>query len=179
MLIPSTPQILLEQRYGRAVDWWAFGILIYEMLLGQAPFRGDDEDEIFDAILEDEPLFPLHMPQYSVPLLTQVSVELKCQTCFVLTSESLQLLNRDPNKRLGSGPDDAAEIKAHPYFRDVNWEDMYHKRVPPPFCPKLKDGNPADTSWFDAEFTSEKPTLTPVHSVLSPQDQAEFKNFSW
>ena len=45
---------------------------MYEMLLGQSPFRGDDEDEIFDAILEDEPLFPLQMPQYSVPLLTQV-----------------------------------------------------------------------------------------------------------
>ncbi|KDN47332.1 hypothetical protein K437DRAFT_99551 [Tilletiaria anomala UBC 951] len=152
------PEILLEQRYGRAVDWWAFGILIYEMLLGQAPFRGDDEDEIFDAILEDEPLFPLQMPQYSVPLLTQ-------------------LLQRDPNKRLGSGPNDAEEIKAHPYFRDVNWDDIFHKRNQPPFLPTIK--NAADTSWFDTEFTSEKPTLTPVHSVLSPQDQAEFKDFSW
>lgn len=67
------PEILLEQRYGRAVDWWAFGILIYEMLLGQAPFRGDDEDEIFDAILEDEPLYPLHMPPDSVSILHMVS----------------------------------------------------------------------------------------------------------
>ncbi|PWN50305.1 hypothetical protein IE53DRAFT_387399 [Violaceomyces palustris] len=152
------PEILLEQRYGRAVDWWAFGILIYEMLLGQAPFRGDDEDEIFDAILEDEPLYPIHMPKDSVSILEK-------------------LLTRDPAKRLGSGPDDAEEIKAHPFFRDVNWDDMFHKRVPPPFCPTLK--NPSDTSWFDTEFTSEKPTLTPVHSVLSAQDQAEFKSFSW
>lgn len=67
------PEILLEQRYGRAVDWWAFGILIYEMLLGQAPFRGDDEDEIFDAILEDEPLYPIHMPPDSVSILHKVS----------------------------------------------------------------------------------------------------------
>ncbi|KAA1134487.1 Serine/threonine kinase [Puccinia graminis f. sp. tritici] len=63
------PEILLEQRYGRAVDWWAFGVLIYEMLLGQSPFRGDDEDEIFDAILEDEPLYPIHMP------------EIQCRSC--------------------------------------------------------------------------------------------------
>lgn len=48
------PEILLDQPYGRAVDWWAFGVLIYEMLLTQSPFRGDDEDEIFDAILGDE-----------------------------------------------------------------------------------------------------------------------------
>ncbi|SNX86869.1 probable protein kinase C [Melanopsichium pennsylvanicum] len=152
------PEILLEQRYGRAVDWWAFGILIYEMLLGQAPFRGDDEDEIFDAILEDEPLYPLHMPADSVSILEK-------------------LLTRDPAKRLGSGPTDAEEIKAHPFFRDVNWDDMFNKRVAPPFCPTLK--NPSDTSWFDTEFTSEKPTLTPVHSVLSAQDQAEFQSFSW
>lgn len=152
------PEILLEQRYGRAVDWWAFGILIYEMLLGQAPFRGDDEDEIFDAILEDEPLYPIHMPPDSVSILHR-------------------LLTRDPTKRLGAGPTDADEIKAHPFFRDVNWDDMFHKRVPPPFIPTLK--NPSDTSWFDTEFTSEKPTLTPVHSVLSAQDQAEFRSFSW
>ena len=67
-------QIILEQRYGRAVDWWAFGVLIYEMLLGQSPFRGDDEDEIFDAILEDEPLYPIHMPKDSVSILQKVSL---------------------------------------------------------------------------------------------------------
>jgi novel protein kinase C epsilon type len=66
-------QILLEQRYTRAVDWWAFGVLTYEMLLGQSPFRGDDEDEIFDAILEDELLYPMSMPGEAVDLLTKVS----------------------------------------------------------------------------------------------------------
>jgi serine/threonine protein kinase len=66
-------QILLEQRYTRAVDWWAFGVLTYEMLLGQSPFKGDDEDDIFDAILEDEPLYPMSMPGDAVSLLTKVS----------------------------------------------------------------------------------------------------------
>ena len=70
------PEILLEQKYGTAVDWWAFGVLIYEMLLGQSPFRGDDEDEIFDAILEDEPLYPIHMPRDSVAILEKVSLSL-------------------------------------------------------------------------------------------------------
>lgn len=67
-------QILLEQRYGRAVDWWAFGVLMYEMLLGQSPFRGDDEDEIFDAILEDEPLYPITMPRDAVSVLQKVGL---------------------------------------------------------------------------------------------------------
>jgi serine/threonine protein kinase len=65
-------QILLEQQYGHTVDWWAFVILTYEMLLGQSPFRGDDEDEIFDAILEDEPLYPITMPRDAVSILPKV-----------------------------------------------------------------------------------------------------------
>ena len=127
------PEILLEQRYDRAVDWWAFGILLYEMLLGQAPFRGDDEDEIFDAILEDEPLYPIQMPRDSVSLLQR-------------------LLTRDPSRRLGSGPNDADDIKAHPFFRDINWDDLLHKRVTPPFLPTIK--NASDTTWFDTEVCS-------------------------
>lgn len=62
----------MEQRYGRAVDWWAFGVLLYQMLLATSPFRGDDEDEIFDAILSDEPLYPIHMPRESVSILQKV-----------------------------------------------------------------------------------------------------------
>ena len=124
------PEILLEQRYGRAVDWWAFGILLYEMLLGQAPFRGDDEDEIFDAILEDDPLYPIQMPRDSVSLLQR-------------------LHKRDPSRRLGAGPNDADDVKAHPFFRDVNWDDLINKRVPPPFCPTLRHAS--DTEWFDTE----------------------------
>lgn len=72
---------MLEQRYGRAVDWWAFGVLTYEMLLGQSPFRGDDEDEIFDAILEDEPLYPITMPRDAVSILQKVCVRAAVSTC--------------------------------------------------------------------------------------------------
>jgi len=80
----SKPQILLEQRYGRAVDWWAFGVLTYEMLLGQSPFRGDDEDEIFDAILEDEPLYPITMPRDAVSILQKVLSLLSMSTVLTL-----------------------------------------------------------------------------------------------
>ncbi|EJC97977.1 uncharacterized protein FOMMEDRAFT_171362 [Fomitiporia mediterranea MF3/22] len=152
------PEILLEQRYGRAVDWWAFGVLMYEMLLGQSPFRGDDEDEIFDAILEDEPLYPITMPRDAVSILQK-------------------LLTRDPNRRLGSGESDAAEIKAHPFFKDVDWIGVMNKKFEPPYRPTIKGS--ADTSNFDEEFTREQPTLTPVHTQLSAQDQAEFSGFSW
>ncbi|KAF6757580.1 protein kinase C1 [Ephemerocybe angulata] len=133
------PEILLEQRYGRAVDWWAF-------------------DEIFDAILEDEPLYPITMPRDAVSILQK-------------------LLNRDPNRRLGSGKDDAADIKRQPFFKDVSWDDVFHKRIPPPYFPTINGS--ADTSNFDEEFTREQPTLTPVHGQLSSRDQSEFDGFSW
>ncbi|KAK0201750.1 protein kinase C1 [Desarmillaria ectypa] len=152
------PEILLEQRYGRAVDWWAFGVLTYEMLLGQSPFRGDDEDEIFDAILEDEPLYPITMPRDAVSILQK-------------------LLTRDPNRRLGSTKEDAEEIKRQPFFKDVSFDDVLNKRIPPPYFPTINGS--ADTSNFDEEFTREQPTLTPVHGQLSSRDQAEFNGFSY
>ncbi|KAL1665807.1 hypothetical protein GGF50DRAFT_100070 [Schizophyllum commune] len=151
-------EILLEQRYGRAVDWWAFGVLTYEMLLGQSPFRGDDEDEIFDAILEDEPLYPITMPRDAVAILQK-------------------LLERNPERRLGAGKEDAEEIKRQPFFKDVNFDDVLNKRIPPPYFPTIKGS--ADTSNFDEEFTKEQPTLTPVHGQLSARDQQEFEGFSW
>ncbi len=137
------PEILLDKKYGRAVDWWAFGVLIYQMLLQQSPFRGEDEDEIYDAILADEPLYPIHMPRDSVSILQK-------------------LLTREPELRLGSGPTDAQEIMSHAFFRNVNWDDIYQKRVPAPFLPTVKGR--ADTSNFDSEFTSVTPVLTPVQS---------------
>merc|ERR1711964_844974 len=125
------PEILLDKKYGRAVDWWAFGVLIYQMLLQQSPFRGEDEDEIYDAILADEPLYPIHMPRDSVSILQK-------------------LLTREPDQRLGSGPTDAQEIMSQPFFRNINWDDVYHKRIQPPFQPQITSAT--DTSNFDSEF---------------------------
>lgn len=150
------------------------------MLLQQSPFRGEDEDEIYDAILADEPLYPIHMPRDSVSILQK-------------------LLTREPELRLGSGPTDAQEVMSHAFFRNINWDDIYHKRVPPPFLPTIS--NPTDTSNFDTEFTSVTPVLTPVQSgkfliflslwlsrsiansiirtVLSQAMQEEFRGFSY
>jgi serine/threonine protein kinase len=122
------------------------------MLLQQSPFRGEDEDEIYDAILADEPLYPIHMPRDSVAILQK-------------------LLTREPDQRLGSGPTDAQEIMSQPFFRNINWDDVYHKRIQPPFQPQITSAT--DTSNFDSEFTSVTPVLTPVQSGKS------FTCFAW
>ncbi len=67
------PEILEEQPYDRAVDWWAFGVLMYEMLLGRAPFSGEEEDDIYDSILEDEPLYPHGFGRHEQALLQSVN----------------------------------------------------------------------------------------------------------
>lgn len=151
------PEILKEQRYGKAVDWWAFGVLLYQMLLGQSPFRGRDEDEIFNAILTDEPLYPIQMARESVEILQA-------------------LLTRDPSKRLGGGPRDSQELKEHPYFRNINFDDVLALKVAPPYLPEIK--NEHDVSNFDDEFTAETPRLTPVNSTLSSSMQEKFRGFS-
>ncbi|KAI8877348.1 kinase-like protein [Backusella circina FSU 941] len=152
------PEILLEQRYGRAVDWWAFGVLLYEMLLGQSPFKGEDEDEIFDAVLDDNILYPINMSKNSVSI---------CEA----------LLERNPDRRLGGGKGDALDVKNHPFFSGINWEDMLAKKVKPPFLPTINGR--ADTSNFDEEFTREIPILTPVNAMLTGDEQREFSNFSY
>lgn len=66
-------------------------MLTYEMLLGQSPFRGDDEDEIFDAILEDEPLYPITMPRDAVSILQKVSTSVALSS--LCSSNSLTALD--------------------------------------------------------------------------------------
>lgn len=152
------PEILKEQNYTRSVDWWAFGVLLYQMLLGKSPFRGDDEDEVFNAILTDEPLFPIQMASEAVGLLES-------------------LLDKNPQSRLGAGPRDAKEIKEHPYFKNINFDDILNLRVPPPYIPEVKSEE--DVSFFDKDFTTEVPRLTPVNSVLDTASQAQFRGFSY
>lgn len=84
----------------------------------QAPFKGQDEEEIFESIIQDEPLYPVNMPRESVSIIQQ-------------------LLNKNPKQRLGAGPRDAEDIKAHPFFKGINWDELYNLLIPPPFTPKI------------------------------------------
>ncbi|RKO88226.1 kinase C-like protein, partial [Blyttiomyces helicus] len=80
-------------------------------------------------------------------------------------------------RRLGGGRDDAEEIKRHPWFDGVDWDAFLEKRVPPPWVPKIT--HPTDVSNFDPEYTREKLNMTPINSVLSEQDQNEFRDFDY
>lgn len=67
-------QILCGQKYTFSVDWWSFGVLVYEMLIGQSPFQGDDEDELFESIRSDVPHYPRWISKESKSLLELVKI---------------------------------------------------------------------------------------------------------
>lgn len=66
-------QILLGQKYTFSVDWWSFGVLVYEMLIGQSPYQGDDEDELFESIRSDTPHYPRWITKEAKNLLELVN----------------------------------------------------------------------------------------------------------
>uniref|UniRef100_A0A8C5B8N1 Protein kinase N3 n=1 Tax=Gadus morhua TaxID=8049 RepID=A0A8C5B8N1_GADMO len=150
------PEVLTENNYTRSVDWWGLGVLIYEMLVGESPFPGDDEEEVFDSIVNDEVRYPRF-----------------------LTPGSEELLQKDPEKRLGGGEGDAQEVKRHNFFRGMDWNALLAKKLKPPFVPVIK--TPEDVSNFDEEFTHLKPVLTPPHTpyVLSREEQDVFSDFDF
>ncbi|XP_034401076.1 serine/threonine-protein kinase N1 isoform X1 [Cyclopterus lumpus] len=154
------PEVLTDTSYTRAVDWWGLGVLIYEMLVGESPFPGDDEEEVFDSIVNDEVRYPRFLSTEAIGIMRR-------------------LLRRNPERRLGSGEKDAEEVKKQPFFRNVDWEALLQRKAPPPFIPSIVGKE--DVSNFDEEFTTEAPALTPPREprVLSRKDQDSFREFDY
>ncbi|XP_058844243.1 protein kinase C delta type-like isoform X5 [Acipenser ruthenus] len=149
------PEILLGHKYSFSVDWWSFGVLLYEMLIGQSPFHGDDEDELFESIRMDTPHYPRWITKETKDILEK-------------------LFEREPTKRLGI----VGKIKLHPFFKTINWTALEKREVEPPFKPKVK--SPSDCSNFDKEFLSEKPRLSHTDkNLIESMDQTAFSGFSF
>uniref|UniRef100_A0A8C6TM86 protein kinase C n=1 Tax=Neogobius melanostomus TaxID=47308 RepID=A0A8C6TM86_9GOBI len=154
------PEVLTDNNYTRSVDWWGLGVLIYEMLVGESPFPGDDEEEVFDSIVNDDVRYPRFLSPDSVSLIQK-------------------LLQKNPAMRLGAGEEDAAEIKIHKFFQGIDWDALLAKRMKPPFVPVIKEAK--DVSNFDQEFTALKPVLTLPRTpcVLSAEQQDIFTDFDF
>ncbi|KRZ68678.1 Serine/threonine-protein kinase N2 [Trichinella papuae] len=156
------PEVLSESMYTRSVDWWGLGVLIFEMLVGEPPFSGDDEEEIFDSIVNDDVRYPRFLSIEAISIMRR-------------------LLRKNPAKRLGSTEADAEEVKKQRFFRliDWQWDDLLAKKLKPKFIPTIR--NQEDVSNFDEEFTKEAPLLTPPkdRKVVSNSDQAYFTDFDY
>lgn len=153
------PEIILYQPYGKSVDWWAYGVLLYEMLVGQPPFDGEDEEELFAAITDHNVSYPKSLSKEAKDV---------CKG----------LLTKNPQKRLGCGARGEEDVRAHAFFRRIDWEKIENREVQPPFKPKIKHRK--DVSNFDRQFTSEKTDLTPTDKLFMMNlDQTEFNGFSY
>jgi serine/threonine protein kinase len=145
------PEIIEKQEYAFSVDWWAVGILTYEMLFGQTPFHDENRPRQFMKISCHQPPFP----QGADP-----------DACDFIR----KLLIKDKNHRA-----DLDQLTGHPFWAGLNFDDVLAKRVAPVFVPTVTDlRNPEN---FDSEFTQEPA----FDSVATPPigDNSVFQNFSF
>ncbi|CAD8065274.1 unnamed protein product [Paramecium sonneborni] len=107
------PEMLKRCGHGKAVDWYLLGVVMYELLVGQPPYYANDREELFNNIQKADLKLPTYISNDGINLLKA-------------------LLQRNPAKRLGSGKGDAEEIKAHPYFNDIEWTKVKEKQIKMP-----------------------------------------------
>ncbi|XP_033983645.1 protein kinase C gamma type [Trematomus bernacchii] len=152
------PEIVAYQPYDKAVDWWSFGVLLYEMLAGQPPFDGIDEEELFQSIMEQSVIYPKSLTREAVAI---------CKG----------LLTKHPSKRLGGGLDAEREIREHPFFRWLDWDRLERLEITPPVPPRYC-GKKGEN--FDQFFTAAPSVLTPSDpDVLAAINQEDFQDFTF
>lgn len=142
------PEIILGKGHSFEVDWWSLGALIYEMLCGQPPHFNRDKQKMLNDIVQKQ-----------VPINTNLSQQAQ--------SLLLLLLERDPSKRIGGfkeeenfNPtqsfyerDDAEDIRNHPFFASIDWNEVKWRTHKPPMKPKVK--GELDLKCIDKAFTNE------------------------
>lgn len=122
------PEIILSKGYNKAVDWWALGVLVYEMAAGYPPFFADQPIQIYEKIVSGKVRFPSHFGSDLKDLLRN-------------------LLQVDLTKRYGNLKAGVNDIKNQKWFASTDWIAIFQKKIEAPFIPRCK--GPGDTSNFD------------------------------
>ena len=122
------PEVLIKKGYGPEVDWWSVGVIFFEMLVGYAPFCSKETSEVCHKILNWKKYL-------KIPSKIKISRE---------AEDLISKLINNPNKRLGLNG--AEEIKSHPFFRGLDWDNILNSKAP--FIPEIK--NEYDTHYFDS-----------------------------
>jgi len=149
------PEIVKNLPYGQGVDWWAVGVMIFEMITGILPFESDEEEDSNDDsaedsleknILNNEVDFPEHMSPAAVSIV-------------------VQLLMKDPTQRLGSNASVEA-VRQHPFFKGIDWRAVHEKRVKPPEKEKVVKTPEEDNKGFNKVLKVDKTPGTIIQNVF-------------
>ncbi|CAL4067792.1 unnamed protein product, partial [Meganyctiphanes norvegica] len=134
------PEIIAGLPYGKSVDWWALGIVLYELVDGQPPFNGEDSERVFNAILKHKVRYPKSLSEEARDI---------CK----------RFLTKKPGSRLGSGPNGEMDIKMHRFFSNIEWDKLEKREIKPPIEPKIS--NPRKAENFDPQFREARIEFTP------------------
>ncbi|KTG34547.1 hypothetical protein cypCar_00005021 [Cyprinus carpio] len=169
------PEVILRQGYGKPVDWWAMGVILYEFLVGCAPFFGDTPEELFGQVISDEIIWPEGdeaLPPDAQDLISK-------------------LLRQNPLERLGTGPLahkfkltytdsdflifwSAFEVKQHRFFTDLDWNSLLRQKAE--FIPQLESED--DTSYFDTRSDRYHHVDSEEEDDTNDDDHLEIRQFS-
>ncbi|XP_054874161.1 microtubule-associated serine/threonine-protein kinase 2 isoform X5 [Amphiprion ocellaris] len=150
------PEVILRQGYGKPVDWWAMGVILYEFLVGCAPFFGDTPEELFGQVISDEITWPAEdeaLPQEAQDLISQ-------------------LLRQNPLERLGTGS--AFEVKQHAFFTELDWNSLLRQKAE--FIPQLESED--DTSYFDTRSDRYHHVDSEEDDDTNDDEHVEIRQFS-
>lgn len=150
------PEVLLAASnkesggYDVSCDWWSLGIVIFEMYVGRTPFKDVNRSIMYRNIVEGDLFIPPDIPETARNLL-------------------VALINKDPNSRIGSHEPVPFSIMNHPYFENIQWDDLQRKKIPTPWLPDVI--NAADAKYIDEEFANQIPMDTPEWRMLDSVDR--------
>ncbi|XP_078697091.1 protein kinase C iota type-like isoform X21 [Branchiostoma floridae x Branchiostoma belcheri] len=163
------PEILRGEDYGSSVDWWALGVLLFEMLAGRSPFDIVGNTENPDQHTED----------YLFQVILEKTIRIPRSLSVRAASALKGFLNKNPAERLGCAPVTGfSDIQHHTFFKPIDWDALEARQVSPPFKPSIDSEGGVEN--FDQQFTSEPVQLTPDDPrMLDKIDQSEFEGFEY
>lgn len=151
------PEVIHNCGHGLAVDWWALGILIYEFLVGQPPFWDPNPMSIYEQIVEGHIRFPHNMSPAARDIISGL-----CKT--------------NPSERLGYISGGTQRVKDHPFFKGINWEDLYNRKSKGPIIPRVDHA--ADSGNFEEYPPPPEPdSLSQYTSEMRDQYDDQFRDF--
>jgi len=150
------PEMILGQGHDKSVDWWAFGVFIFELLAGYPPFTGDSPIAIYDKILDgiEKVTFPRFFTKSARDIITK--------------------LLRSRSRRLGNLVGGVKEVKEHPFFGTLDWQALGRKEVEPPALPnEVGEGD-----WSQFAGVKDIPTKFTASEVSNSKQTAVFDNWT-